>query len=184
MDARSFSFISANAPGSFWKPLHGPVRDWPLAFCDPETIDSASDLVARDLLRQRGVVETYQVHHTPQQKWYFASDQCEDEAWVFLQSDSVPDGMIGTLPYHLLDDALASQPSQAFLTLLSRSSHLRVVCVPERALKSEHWCTTEKPMASEMAWKSKSNFVLEVPNYECSVYVGARFSLLACGKIS
>lgn len=53
------------------------------------------DLVPRDLLRAVSALETYQVHHTTRQEWYFASDQRDDEAWVFLQSDSVDNAMLG-----------------------------------------------------------------------------------------
>lgn len=76
-------------------PLKGPVRDWPLTLCDPATVDARTDLVERDLLRMVSPLETYQMHHTKQQKWYFASEQQAHEAWIFLQSDSAQDGMTG-----------------------------------------------------------------------------------------
>jgi hypothetical protein len=73
--------------GSVWKPLRGPVRDWPLAFCDPSSI-ALEDLHPGDLVYDDYVVENMQLHYTNDQKWYYISDQGQDEAWVFVQSDS------------------------------------------------------------------------------------------------
>lgn len=87
--------MSCSQTFSVWRPLRGPVRDWPLTLCDPATIDPNTDLVARDLLRVTSPVETYQVHSTAQQKWYFVSEQTKDEAWIFLQSDSDVSGLTG-----------------------------------------------------------------------------------------
>ena len=81
---------------SIWKPLRGPLRDWPLALCNPRSVDP-KDLQARDTVKRESFIETYQVHHVPSQKWYYISDQMPEEAWVFLQADSSPDGMLGKL---------------------------------------------------------------------------------------
>lgn len=72
---------------SVWKPLRGPVRDWPLAFCDPTTV-TISDLHPGDLVYDDYVVENMQLHYASNQKWYYLSDQGPEEAWVFVQSDS------------------------------------------------------------------------------------------------
>ena len=73
--------------GSVWKPLIGPLRDWPLALCDASTVDpnlvEPSDLVYDDY-----VVENCQTYDAPEQEWYYIRDQSPSEAWVFLQSDS------------------------------------------------------------------------------------------------
>lgn len=79
---------------NIWKPLRGPVRDWPLALCDPQSV-SANDLQPRDTVKRDSFIETYQVHHTKNQRWYFISEQMSDEAWVFLQADSSRTGMHG-----------------------------------------------------------------------------------------
>lgn len=71
-----------------WKPLKGPVRDWPLALCDNSTIDPTNDLQASDLVFADYVVENCQVYYTSEQKWYYIRDQQATEVWVFVQADS------------------------------------------------------------------------------------------------
>ncbi|KXS94833.1 hypothetical protein AC578_3668 [Pseudocercospora eumusae] len=70
-----------------WKPLRGPVRDWPLALCDPSTL-SSSDLCSSDIVFEEQMIENYLVHSNDTQRWYYLSDQEASEAWVFLQADS------------------------------------------------------------------------------------------------
>jgi hypothetical protein len=82
-------------PSSVWKPLRGPVRDWPLALCDMRTVDPEADFEPADLVYAQYVVENRQVYHAERQRWYYLSNQQPDEAWVFVQSDSHGGG-IGT----------------------------------------------------------------------------------------
>ncbi|CAM1505212.1 Fc.00g108490.m01.CDS01 [Cosmosporella sp. VM-42] len=76
-----------------WKPLRGPVRDWPLAVCDIRTVDRNSDLQRCDIIDPDQVSEEYLLHHSPEQKWYYLKEQMPNEVWVMLQTDS--DGSIG-----------------------------------------------------------------------------------------
>ncbi|KAI0126144.1 hypothetical protein BJ170DRAFT_685386 [Xylariales sp. AK1849] len=76
-----------------WKPLRGPVRDWPLALCDVRTVDPGLDLRACDVIEPTETSEEYCLHHAPTQKWYYLRDQMPNEVWVMLQSAS--DGSIG-----------------------------------------------------------------------------------------
>ena len=78
----------AHHPESIWKPLRGPVRDWPLALCDRSTVDLAKDVKATDLVFAKYAVENFQLHYSRYHKWYYLSDQQPWEAWIFLQSDS------------------------------------------------------------------------------------------------
>lgn len=80
--------LSTHHAESVWKPLRGPVRDWPLAVCDRSTVDLAKDVKAADLVFARHAVENCQIHYSSCHKWYYLSDQQPEEAWVFLQSDS------------------------------------------------------------------------------------------------
>ena len=73
---------------SVWKPLRGPVRDWPLALCDVSTVDP-DDIQPGDLVYGDYVVENCQLHQSGGQKWYYLRDQGPEEAWVFVQSDSL-----------------------------------------------------------------------------------------------
>jgi hypothetical protein len=72
---------------SVWRPLRGPVQDWPLALCDSRTV-SAEDLHPGDLVYDDYVVEKVLIHYNQKQKWYYLSYQSPDEAWVFIQSDT------------------------------------------------------------------------------------------------
>lgn len=76
---------------SLWKPLRGPVKDWPLALCDPRSINVGTDLEPCDLVYPDYVVENRQLYWEENQKWWWYSDQAEDEAWIFLQSDTSND---------------------------------------------------------------------------------------------
>lgn len=79
---------------SLWKPLKGPVKDWPLTLCDPKSIDTQNDLEPCDLVYPDYVVENRQLYWKEGMEWWWYRDQLVDEAWVFLQSDT--DG--GTKP--------------------------------------------------------------------------------------
>jgi hypothetical protein len=70
-----------------WKPLKGPLRDWPLAYCDASSLN-IEDLIAIDSVGKTFVAEVYNVHHNPSQNWYYLSDQTESEAIVFSGYDS------------------------------------------------------------------------------------------------
>ncbi|KAK5171084.1 uncharacterized protein LTR77_004228 [Saxophila tyrrhenica] len=79
---------------NIWKPLRGPIKDWPLAVCDASTV-SKDDLRESDIVFSDRVVENLLVQHNPKQEWYFISDQTPSEAWVFLQADSNASGHLG-----------------------------------------------------------------------------------------
>ena len=79
---------------SIWKPLKGPLNDWPLTFCDASTVQEDVDLEAADLLYPDLATENYQVYHRVEHKWYYLSSQTPSELIVFKQADS----LIGTKP--------------------------------------------------------------------------------------
>ncbi|CAD6593797.1 MAG: hypothetical protein ASARMPREDX12_007672 [Alectoria sarmentosa] len=39
---------------SMWKPLHGPVTDWPLGLCDVKSVNKDKDSVASDVVSRTG----------------------------------------------------------------------------------------------------------------------------------
>jgi hypothetical protein len=78
----------SNIESSIWKPLRGPLNDWPLAVCDASTVNSAGDLEAADILYPDFVTENYQVYYKPGYKWYYLSNHDISEVIVFKQSDS------------------------------------------------------------------------------------------------
>lgn len=103
---------------SIWKPLKGPLSDWPLTFCDASTIQKDMDLEPADLLYPNLATENFQVYHRSEQKWYYLSNQTPWELIVFKQADS----LIGTGPgihYHLrLTVHILTQDRRTALLLL------------------------------------------------------------------
>ena len=79
---------------SVWKPLRGPLRDWPLALCDAASVQ-ANDLTPADVVFDTKVTENTQVHHDAAHKWYYLEDQDPSELLVFRQADSHHTGQVG-----------------------------------------------------------------------------------------
>jgi hypothetical protein len=71
-----------------WRPINGAVEDYPLAFCDPFSVDAAADLVAGDRITSQHVGEVYYIAHGDQQRWFWLSSQATDEVIVFNSYDS------------------------------------------------------------------------------------------------
>ncbi|GAB7348199.1 hypothetical protein MBLNU459_g6203t1 [Dothideomycetes sp. NU459] len=92
---------------NIWKPITGPVRDWPLAMCDPRTVKPANDFEACDLVYPDYVVENRQLYFRPEQRWFYMRDQQPHEAWVFMQSDT--HGDLKSVPHTSFPNPLASQ---------------------------------------------------------------------------
>lgn len=82
---------------SAWKPLRGPLMDWPLAVCDPNSVDPDTDLITCDVVAREGYGENYQVFHSPHFKWYYLSKQLASEIIIFRQADTKEDASIGML---------------------------------------------------------------------------------------
>ncbi|TGO51364.1 hypothetical protein BOTNAR_0359g00140 [Botryotinia narcissicola] len=70
-----------------WKPLKGPVMDWPLALCESKSLEDA-DIVPADAVYERVVAEYCMVHHNPAQSWYYLREQKPTEALIFKATDS------------------------------------------------------------------------------------------------
>ena len=79
---------------SVWKPLRGPLRDWPLALCDAASVQ-ANDVTPADVVYDTKVNENMQVHHDAAHKWYYLEDQDPSELLVFKQADSHHTGRVG-----------------------------------------------------------------------------------------
>ncbi|KAF1344240.1 hypothetical protein BDV97DRAFT_364146 [Delphinella strobiligena] len=91
---------------NIWKPITGPVRDWPLAMCDPRTVNPAEDFEPCDLVYPDYVVENRQLYFNRRQKWLYLSEQQKTEAWLFVQSDTAGDTM--SVPHTSFPNPLAS----------------------------------------------------------------------------
>jgi len=70
-----------------WRPIVGPVEDWPLALADASSI-AAGDWVATDLIYPDRVGETYAVTHNPDHRWFYFPRMRRDEAILIKVYDS------------------------------------------------------------------------------------------------
>lgn len=73
---------------SVWKPIKGPLNDWPLAVCDTRSVDFQKDTIAGDIVFDDFVTENLQVFPSPQFKWYYLPDHNTWEAIIFKSADS------------------------------------------------------------------------------------------------
>lgn len=93
-----------------WKPLRGPVREWPLAVCDAQSV-AAGDLVAIDLRYRDRSGEIYAVRFNPNHRWFYFPDMDAGEALLIKCFDSSDDGRARFTPHSAFDDP--TTPSDA-----------------------------------------------------------------------
>ncbi|XDG08251.1 hypothetical protein ABKA04_007866 [Annulohypoxylon sp. FPYF3050] len=74
-----------------WRPLKGPLNDWPLAICDARTVNYKNDTVPGDIVYTEWATENLQVHHNDKHQWYYLPDQTVDEVLIFKSAESLPD---------------------------------------------------------------------------------------------
>jgi hypothetical protein len=74
---------------SLWKPLFGPLKDWPLALLDYTSINKDRDLVPSDNVYTHIILETYNVLFNEQHRWYYLEDQEPDEVLLFRSFDTL-----------------------------------------------------------------------------------------------
>ncbi|EWY87463.1 hypothetical protein FOYG_11662 [Fusarium oxysporum NRRL 32931] len=70
-----------------WKPLK-PIRQYPLTLCDYRTCDK-KDGHRSDLVYPHVVSENILFSYSPDQKWYYVSDQSDEEVWLIKTMDSL-----------------------------------------------------------------------------------------------
>ncbi|KAI1385932.1 uncharacterized protein F4822DRAFT_432790 [Hypoxylon trugodes] len=73
---------------NIWRPLFGPLHDWPLALCDWKSINPIHDLEPSDNVYTHLTAETYNVYHNPSHRWYYISNMEPTETFVFKSFDS------------------------------------------------------------------------------------------------
>lgn len=73
---------------TIWKPLRGPLYDYPLALCDKQSIDDAKDLEPQDIVDRDEVLENVHVYHRKQHAWCYLSGQKDTELLIFRQADT------------------------------------------------------------------------------------------------
>ena len=70
-----------------WKPIHGPVRDAPLAVCDARSI-RPQDLAPTDLRYRDRTGEVYSLKFNPDHRWFYFSNMQANEAMLLKCFDS------------------------------------------------------------------------------------------------
>ena len=88
---------------NFWRPIVGPLRDYPLAVADARTVPF-EDLVPSDLVYRHRVGETYQVRYNPAHRWYYVPEMTTDEALLLKCFDSATDGRARFAPHTAFRD--------------------------------------------------------------------------------
>jgi hypothetical protein len=73
---------------SLWKPIKGPVYNWPLTLCDRRTVDHSRQAIPMDVLTPDCEIEIARLLYDPEHKWYYFKGQATNEATVFMQADS------------------------------------------------------------------------------------------------
>ncbi|KAK3385798.1 hypothetical protein B0H63DRAFT_394144, partial [Podospora didyma] len=81
---------------SVWRPLVRPLEDYPLAYCDWQTVDVARDYKPADLIFPHYIGEQYLVTHHPDHRWHFLSRQLSDEFTLLKCWDNRQDGAAHT----------------------------------------------------------------------------------------
>jgi hypothetical protein len=92
---------------NLWRPLVGPLRDYPLAVADARSV-APDDLVASDLVYPDRVGEVYSVRYSPRHRWFYVPDMQPDEALLLKCFDSATDGRARFTPHTAFQDPTAS----------------------------------------------------------------------------
>lgn len=78
-----------------WRPLHGPILDFPLSVCDArsvtpaELIDTAIEhYMEDDLSKPAHCGHIYSLRHSPTHRWYYVSRMQRNEVLIFKGYDS------------------------------------------------------------------------------------------------
>ena len=88
---------------NLWRPIHGPLRDAPLAVCDASTV-AAADLVPSDLVYRDRLGETYSVTYNPAHRWFYAPEMRAHEALLLKCCDTMTDGRARFMPHTSFTD--------------------------------------------------------------------------------
>jgi len=74
-----------------WRPIAGPVQQWPLAMCDSRTI-APEDLVATEQRYRDRFGEIYSITYNPAHRWSYFPHMRREEAVMIKGYDSAADG--------------------------------------------------------------------------------------------
>jgi hypothetical protein len=72
-----------------WRPIVGPLQQFPLALGDAESLHEA-DILATDLIYPDRVGEIYSIAYNPAQRWFYFPEMRRDEVVLLKTYDSDP----------------------------------------------------------------------------------------------
>jgi hypothetical protein len=72
-----------------WRPIVGPLQQFPLALGDAESL-RAEDVLATDLIYPDRVGEIYSIAYNPAQRWFYFPEMSRDEVVLIKTYDSDP----------------------------------------------------------------------------------------------
>jgi hypothetical protein len=72
---------------SVWRLLRTTTPDWPLAFCDYQSINE-QDPIKNDVVYTNGYGENCFLRHSLGHRWFYLQDQCMDEVWLWRNADA------------------------------------------------------------------------------------------------
>lgn len=125
---------------SAWRPLRGPLYDWPLALCDARTVDFEQDTMPGDIVFTNWTTENLQVMHSSAQKWYWLPGQLPEEVLIFKSAESLKSSAPGQSHHaRLINQAQHLHKAFLILAFTTRMFLLRRRLV--RALSRESWCS-------------------------------------------
>ena len=84
---------------SLWKPIKGPVYDFPLTLCDRRTVDYATQTTAMDVVTHNFANENTRVYFDEKHEWYYWHGLQVDEAIAFIQADSKAENRAGMMNF-------------------------------------------------------------------------------------
>ncbi|KAJ4251077.1 hypothetical protein NW762_011728 [Fusarium torreyae] len=73
---------------NLWKPIKGPLNDWPLGLCDARSLDFKTDTLPSDIVFDDFFTENLQILHSSNLEWYYLPDQETWEALIFKSAES------------------------------------------------------------------------------------------------
>jgi hypothetical protein len=86
-----------------WRPIHGPVEEFPLAVCDASSISEA-DLIPTDLIYRDRRGEIYNFSYSPRHRWFYFPRMTRDEVVLIKGYDSMEDGRARFTAHSAFDD--------------------------------------------------------------------------------
>jgi hypothetical protein len=89
-----------------WRPLHGPLRDSPLALCDARSM-APTDFVDTDLKYPDRTGEIQSVTHSASHRWFYLAHMEPDEVVFIKCFDSATDGRARFTAHGAFDDPTA-----------------------------------------------------------------------------